>query len=193
MKNLLLILILITLASCRQKEQQEISTEMEQIEDSKELKEIYDADQADRKSGDINWYEVFKRDSLRRVRVHQLLDSNKVSTARDYKNAAMVFQHGKDSSDYGMAVRLMKEAIELDSTTSKWLLAAATDRYLLSKGEPQIYGTQYHKMGDEPWKLADIDTTKISDDERIRFGVETLAQQRETVKQMNIEEGEGYQ
>ena len=81
----------------------------------------------------------------------------------------------------------MKKAIEKDSTINKWLFAAATDRYLLSKGEPQIYGTQYQKMGDKPWKLGKIDTTKISDDERIKYGVETLAEQREKVKQMNSE------
>ncbi len=99
----------------------------------------------------------------------------------------MVFQHGNDSSDYGKAVGLMKKAIELDSTTNKWLLAATTDRYLLSKGEAQIYGTQYRKKADEPWKLAEIDTTKISDAERIKYGVETLAEQRQKVKEMNSE------
>jgi tetratricopeptide (TPR) repeat protein len=97
----------------------------------------------------------------------------------------MVFQHGGDSTAYGMAVRLMKKSIELDSTANKWLLAAATDRYLLSKGEPQIYGTQYQKMRDEPWKLGKIDTTQVTDAERIEYGVETLAQQREKVKNMN--------
>lgn len=106
-------------------------------------------------------------------------------TANDYKNAAMVFQHGKDSIDYGMALRLIKKAIEMDTTMNKWLFAAATDRYLLSINEPQIYGTQYQKMGDEPWKLGEIDTTVISDVERIKYGVETLSEQREKVKKMN--------
>ena len=190
MKNFKLIILILLIVSCKEQKQADVPSQIEEIEDSAELKEIYEADQADRNSGDINWYEVSKRDSLRRVRVHQLLDSTKVRTARDYQNAAMVFQHGNDSTDYGMAVSLMKKAIEIDSTTSKWLLAAATDRYLLSKGEPQIYGTQYEKMGDEPWKLSEIDTTVISDEERIRYRVETLAQQREKVKQMNIEESE---
>jgi tetratricopeptide (TPR) repeat protein len=119
------------------------------------------------------------------VRIYELLDSNKVRTSLDYHNAAMIFQHGGDSVAYGMAVKLMKKSIELDSTANKWLLAAAIDRYLLSKGEPQIYGTQYWKMKDHPWELREIDTTKITDAERIDYGVETLAQQREKVKQMN--------
>ena len=85
-----------------------------------------------------------------------------------------------------MAVKLMRKSIELDSTANKWLLAAAIDRYLLSKDEPQIYGTQYKRFGDnEPWQLGKMDTTKISDAERIKYGVETLTQQREKVKRMN--------
>ncbi len=154
--------------------------------DNQELIEIYKNDQADRQTDNIDWKIVSKRDSLREVRVYQLLDSNKVHTSKDYHNAAMIFQHGRDTTAYGMAVKLMRKSIELDSTANKWLLAAAIDRYLLSKGEPQIYGTQYQKIGkDEPWQLGKIDTTKISDAERIEYGVETLAQQRERVKRMN--------
>lgn len=97
----------------------------------------------------------------------------------------MIFQHGNDSTDYGKAVKFMKQAIKLDSTINKWLLAATIDRYLLSKQEPQIYGTQYHKMGDEPWKLAKIDTTIITDKERIEYGVETLSEQKQKVIDMN--------
>ena len=99
----------------------------------------------------------------------------------------MVFLHGNDSTDYGKAVKFMKKAIELDSTINKWLFAAATDSYLLSKGEPQIYGTQYFKMEDEPWKIALIDTSKITDAERIEYGVETLNQQIQKVIKMNSE------
>ena len=156
------------------------------LTDNPELMEIYEADQADRQTDNIDWSVVSKRDSLREVRIYQLLDSNKVQTSKDYHNAAMIFQHGGDSTAYGMAVKLMRKSIELDSTANKWLLAAAIDRYLLSKDEPQIYGTQYQKFGeDEPWQLGKMDTTKISDAERIEYGVETLAAQRERVKQMN--------
>lgn len=157
----------------------------EVIQDNKELIELYKLDQADRQSQPIDWDVVSKNDSLREVRIYELLDSNKVQTSLDYHNAAMIFQHGRDSVAYGMAVKLMRKSIELDSTANKWLLAAAIDRYLLSKGEPQIYGTQYWKMNGQPWELQNMDTTKISDSERIEYGVETLAQQREKVKIMN--------
>lgn len=185
MKQLIALLSILVLLSCKQEQEQE-QKQPEPIQDNKELAEIYAADQGDRQSGNIDWAQVSRRDSLRRVRVHQLLDSNKVVTSNDYKNAAMVFQHGKDSVDYSMAVRLMERSVALDSSANKWLLAAATDRYLLSIGKPQIYGTQYHRRNGEPWKLAEMDTTKITDAERIEFGVETLAEQREKVKRMNL-------
>jgi len=153
--------------------------------DNDELFNLYFNDQEDRMIDYIEWDYVHKRDSLRRVRVHQLIDSNRIRTSKDYKNAAMIFQHGKDSTDYGLAVRLISKSIELDSTQHKWLFAATTDRYLLSKGKPQIYGTQYKRNWDEPWRLAKIDTTKISDEERVKFGVETLVEQQEKVKLLN--------
>jgi tetratricopeptide (TPR) repeat protein len=163
-----------------------IAYSQDKIKDNQELIEIYKNDQADRQTDEIDWKIVSKRDSLRELRIYQLLDSNQVHTSKDFHNAAMIFQHGVDSTAYGMAVKLMRKSIELDSTANKWLLAAAIDRYLLSKDEPQIYGTQYKKFGkDEPWQLGKMDTTKISDAERIEYGVETLAQQKERVKQMN--------
>jgi hypothetical protein len=186
MKRTFILMLVITIFSCSNEKQQETETQIFEL-DNAELIGIYINDQADRNSHDINWNEVGKRDSLRRVRVNEILESDNIITARDHKNAAMVFLHGNDSTDYGKAVRFMKKAIELDSTINKWLFAAATDSYLLSKGEPQIYGTQYFKMEDEPWKIALIDTSKITDAERIEYGVETLNQQIQKVIKMNSE------
>jgi hypothetical protein len=186
MKSTFILILGITIFSCSNEKQQETETQIFEL-DNAELISIYISDQTDRNSHDINWDEVSKRDSLRRIRVNEILESNGIITARDHKNAAMVFLHGKDSADYGKAIRFMKKAIELDSTMNKWLFAAATDSYLLSIGEPQIYGTQYIKMGDEPWKVALIDTSKITDAVRIEYGVETLNQQIQKVILMNSE------
>jgi len=185
MKNTLFIILILGFISCRTTKETTTTIVEKPLTDNLELAEIYKNDQGDRQTANIDWSVVSKNDSLRQVRIYQLLDSNKVQTSRDYHNAAMIFQHGGDSTAYGMAVKLMRKSIELDSTVNKWLLAAAIDRYLLSKNEPQIYGTQYHKYGDSPWELGEIDTTKITDAERIEYGVETLAQQREKVKRMN--------
>ncbi len=181
----LIIFISAFIASCITTKDNTKTAFQEPLIDNVELSEIYQNDQADRRVDKIDWNVVSRRDSLREVRVYQLLDSNKVNTSKDYHHAAMIFQHGGDSTAYGMAVKLMRKSIELDSTANKWLLAAAIDRYLLSKNEPQIYGTQYRKYQDKPWELAKIDTTKISDAERLEYGVETLAQQKIKVKRMN--------
>lgn len=186
MKIRFVLFCLFALISCDQNKQGRTKASAENtIKNNSELKEIYEADQADRQTDSINWNIVFNRDRLRRTRVLQLIDSNKVRTTEDYHNAAMIFQHGTDSTDYKMAVDLMSKAIELDSGINKWLFAAATDRYLLSIDKPQIYGTQYIKRGNEPWKRAEIDTTQISDEERVKYRVETLSEQKEKVKRMN--------
>jgi tetratricopeptide (TPR) repeat protein len=184
MKTIFAITLILGFTSCSTSKEKAAPVQ-EPKTDNVELIEIYKNDQADRQSDNIDWSVVSVRDSLREVRVYQLLDSNKVRTARDYNHAAMIFQHGRDSIAYGMAVKLMLKSLELDSTANKWLLAAAIDRDLLSRNKPQIYGTQYFKMNEEPWQLREIDSTQITDAERIEYGVETLAQQREKVKAMN--------
>jgi hypothetical protein len=188
MKKIYLLILILTNVSCSQKSGKPKTDFDNSITNNIELTKIYELDQSDRQTDKIDGRTIYKRDSIRQVRVYQLLDSNKVRTSQDYHNAAMIFQHGRDSVAYGKAVELIKKSIELDSTSSKWLLAAAIDRYLLSKNEPQIYGTQYQKKEiDSPWKLGEIDTTKITDKQRIEFGVETLAEQKEKVKKLNRE------
>lgn len=192
-----IVLLSILIVSCnnfeKSKNKSEIKSETkttlkdnaEIVKDNAELQTMYEADQSNRRSNNIDWSIVSKRDSLRRAKVYELLDSNKIRTAQDYHNAAMIFQHGSDTIASGMAVKMMRKAIKLDPTINKWLLAAAIDRDLMRKDKPQIYGTQYRRKNGGPWELYKIDTTVITDQERIEFGVETLAEQRERVKQMN--------
>jgi tetratricopeptide (TPR) repeat protein len=153
--------------------------------DNEELKEIYRTDQSERSTHNINWKTLNKNDSVRMARVYELLRTNKVVTGQDHYHAAMVFQHGSDTVASAMAVNMMRKAIELDTTVNKWLLAAAIDRDLMRRNEPQIYGTQYMKAGDGPWQRYRIDSTKVSDEERKTFGVETLAEQRRKERMMN--------
>lgn len=194
MKKLIVLIVIATLYSCQSSQdnitnQTTTETQVEtknQNGDNQELIEIYKNDQADRQTMDIDWKVVSKRDKAREARVYELLAENKVLTSHDYHNAAMVFQHGDDSTAYGMAVKMMRKSLELDPTGNKWLLAAAIDRDLLSRNKPQIYGTQYRRNSGEPWELSELDSTQVTDEERIEYGVETLAQQREKVKQMNL-------
>jgi len=184
MKKIRLLIFILIIASCKQNVEE--TTTQGTFESNKELKEIYEADQADRQTADIDWSIVSKRDKERQKRVHKLLKSNLVRTSDDYANAAMIFQHGGDSKAFKMTIKLMKKAIELDPNRDKWLLAAAIDRDLMWREKPQIYGTQYTKKSmDAPWELYKLDSTKVTDEERKEYGVETLAQQRQKLKMMN--------
>ena len=177
MKKIIITILVVSVLSCKSEKDKIIT-------DNIELSEIHEQDQLDRQTR-LDWSKVNKRDSVRRVRVHQLLDSNKVVTAKDYKHAAMVFQHGNGPEDYGLAVELMEKAIALDSTINKWLLAAAIDRDLQRRGEPQIFGIQFIKNEDNKWVLYDIDTTKINDETRRKYGVPNLSKLKAEADRMN--------
>jgi len=179
--------LLIVFFSCNYKEEVSIDYSNPTVFDNNELLELYNEDQMDRRSNDYNYDELIKRDKKRRIKVQELLDSNKLITSNDYQNAAMIFQHGEYPSSYKKAVELMEKSIQIDSTVDKWLLAAATDRYLLSMNEPQVYGTQFSQTGpwEKPWELSTIDTTIISDKQRVEYGVGTLKEIREIIARMN--------
>jgi len=162
-------------------------TAFTQTTDNVELKKMYEEDQSSRMTSNIDWGELTKKDNIRESRVYELINEGKIVTGKDYYNSAMIFQHGKDSVAYGMAVKQMRKAIELDSTINKWLLAAAIDRNLMSRNKPQIYGTQYVKKGrNAKWVRYKIDTTQVTAEERKHYHVETLAEQVIKERNMNL-------
>ena len=158
---------------------------------NQELYRAFQADQADRLNGETDWSVVHLRDCERRQLAMSMLDSGLINTSDDYFHAAMIFQHGDDSSDYWRAHELAIKAVELDSTNNiaKWLAAAAKDRYLWKIGKPQIYGTQYHPI-DGVWTIEPIDTTAVSDEERLRWQVPPLSEARLKAMQMNEANGQ---
>lgn len=183
MKYLFAFSLILGLLACAQPSHEEAPS----LVDNEELKRIYKEDQGDRQGG--NWSEIILNDSLRLKRVYDMVDLGLVKTSTDYANAAMVFQHGSDTMASGMAVKMMRQAIELDSSANKWLLAAAIDRDLMRREVPQIYGTQYIRTSnDAPWERYEIDITQVTDAERKEYGVETLAEQVEKERQMNKKE-----
>ena len=179
------ILIVLLLWACQGKNDMQNNKLSARYQNNKELFRIYKSDQTDRSAEVVDWDKVAKNDKLRRERVNELLDAGLVRTSQDFHHAALIFQHGTNFLSYHKAMQLMKKAIEIDSTADKWLLAAATDRFRLSTFRSQIYGTNYKKNKEGVWELPKYDPTKISDAERIAYHVETLAQQRETLRQFN--------
>ena len=84
-----------------------------------------------------------QHDEQRRQQVRALLSEGKVTTARDFHDAAFIFQHGQSSDDYLLAHILAVEAVVKGDATSKWISAATLDRYLQTIGHKQVFGTQY--------------------------------------------------
>ncbi|MDH3891055.1 MAG: hypothetical protein OEV49_08205 [candidate division Zixibacteria bacterium] len=153
---------------------------------NRELAWLCDEDQADRQLE--RWEGMDVRDARRRSRVMEMLKDGQVISASDHFNAALILQHGDDSSHYLLAHELSLKAAELDSTLSSylWLAAAAKDRYLWHVGQPQWFGTQ-RKPVDGVWTIEPIDTTVITDDERRKWNVPTLSEARNLAKRMNDE------
>ncbi|PLW97589.1 MAG: tetratricopeptide repeat protein [Marinilabiliales bacterium] len=185
MRESLLLLIVISFTSCDSLNNKKSSIAVLECADNQELIDIFESDQADRTPGNYNRDTINYNDSIREARVYELLEAGKVRTANDYTNAGLIFHHGEDSVAYALAVKLLTKAIEMDTAVNKWFLACATDRYLLSIEKPQIYGTHFKRGEDNIVFRRAFDSTKITDAERIEFGVETLAQQQEKIRRYN--------
>jgi TonB family protein len=157
--------------------------------DNPRLRELYEQDQADRRGTATLSPDVDRRDAERRRAVRFLLDAAQVRTAADHYHAAMIFQHGSDSTDHRLAHELAARAEAMGSEPARWLAAASLDRWLLSTGQPQRYGTQFVEAGGRTY-LAVIDTLAVTDAERRRAGVETLDGIRARLARVNgMDEG----
>jgi len=144
------------------------------------------ADQEDRKPPIEDVEAVKKRDAARLRLAKIAVEKNLLRTADDNYHAAMIFQHGPETSDTETSARLAKKATALRPhfPAARWLYAAATDRYLQRIGKPQIYGTQY-KMVEGKWTMEPYDRKAVTDSDRMRWRVPSLAEQDERIAQMN--------
>jgi len=140
-----------------------------------ELKELYKADQQDRQGAfeDTDWESLRKEDKKRLTRVNEFYKKSLIKTAEDMFYAAMIFQHGRIPKYFKQAMELSKKSWELGSKDGKWLYPRAEDRYLLSLGKAQIWGTQFIKEKiNEPWKLQEpFDKSAKTDKERKSMGI----------------------
>src|SRR5215831_12354489 len=142
---------------------------------NEELRQLYEADQADRRGGQLS-PDVSESDRARRRRVAELLDVGAVESGEDFFHAAMVFQHGDGLDDYQRARELALRAAELGHRPGRWLAAAALDRWLMRQGRPQKYGTQYRSSGGA-YELYEVEPA-TTDDERAEWDVPPLAEAR---------------
>jgi hypothetical protein len=140
-----------------------------------ELRRLLDEDQADRRElpVDVDAVQAMRtRDRARRQRVDELLASGAAQEGFDFHNAAVIFQHGEESSDYWRAYELAQRATELGCPHARVMAATAYDRWLMSQLRPQKYGTQFLSVGGR-WQLWDLDPA-TTDTERAAWGVPPL-------------------
>jgi hypothetical protein len=151
-----------------------------------ELLDLYEADQADRRTKPIDWAVVEPRDTARRARVDAILAAGEAKVSADWYHAAMVYQHGPELDDTRRARELALKALEIEPVhePARWLAAAAEDRILVREGKPQKWGTQFHKEPDGPWKLWEVDPS-VTDAERAAWNVPPLAEAQKKAAEMN--------
>ena len=154
-----------------------------------ELRELYEADQADRRAlrsaQPPRPRDLGERDRARLERVRALLDEGAAVTGEDHRHAAMVFQHSGVLEDTWRAHELALRAVELGDDRARWLAAAALDRWLTRQGRPQKYGTQYRTAG-EAWELYEVDP-ETTDAERAGWNVPPLAEALLRAERMTAE------
>lgn len=153
------------------------------IPSNETLRVLTEKDQSARtgKMKDIDWSKISQEDAERRKLVSEMLGAGSVRTADDFRNAALIFQHGETADDIRLAFSLasISVAIQPEDNSAKWLSAAAWDRLMMRLGKPQWYGTQFTKSKETGmWELYAIDESAVSDAQRAALGVPTLAQAR---------------
>lgn len=154
------------------------SPEMRLRADNAQMTSLFASDQSDRENLDkIDWNAVSTRDEEHRVRTKALLASGKLHSANDYYHAAFIFQHGQQPDDYLLAHTLAVVAASLGRKDATWIAAATLDRYLMSVGQKQIYGTQFLTPQGKPVTQEPYDRTLISDALRSALGVPSVGEQ----------------
>ncbi len=153
--------------------------------DNLRLDDLYAADQKDREmvyttTADVD--ALKQRDADRRRELVAMIGQGGVNTSNDMYHAAVLFLHGAEPKEFLSAHRLAMMGAINGHRPSRWLAAASLDRFLMSIGLPQTYGTQFeHSEEDNRYQLRlPIDDTTVLHFEKRFFDVppvvERLAQ-----------------
>ena len=122
--------------------------------------------------------------------------AGELKTAKDYYHAGMILQHGNQSEDYLLCHEFCVTAVFIAAgdkdvawiPKAKWLAAASEDRFLLSIGRGQRFGTQFTqvtgKKGNSPWKLDKI-AAGVTDELRAAWNVPPLSEAKSREAELN--------
>lgn len=120
--------------------------------DNLKLEELFNADQSERAKvlASAAAVEALRQsDAARRKELAELMSRGEVNTSNDLYRAGVIFLHGAEPKDFLTAHRLSTMAALGGHRGSRWLLAASLDRFLMSIGLPQVYGTQFERNEEE--------------------------------------------
>lgn len=151
------------------------------LTDNQRLSAMLEEDQADRvgwKQKKMDSATILQRDENRRSEVKRMLAAAQVRTAHDFYCAAFIFHHGQVVDDYRLATSLAWVSMTIDPTNKDYAYMAAStwDRFMVSQGRPQWYGTKCKHEPDESGKdqLQPVDESAASDSDRARFDLKPL-------------------
>ena len=141
---------------------------------SARMAELFAADQAVRQLPvAVEAVEIVDGDTQRRIEVLGYILQGQIHAPRDLVYAAFVFQHGDCPGHYAFAHRLATFALDVGYDEARWIYAATLDRYLMSLGQPQKYGTQY-TWEQGAYKLYPVDPA-TTDAERAEYNLPPLS------------------
>lgn len=158
------------------------------IGDDSELFLIFQADQEDRQPRLPKSTASSRRlrDKKRRTRVRQLRREGRIQTGEDHFRAAVILVHGTETVDYEDALEIVRrgQRIEPDLIKLRSLDGMIQDRLLLSRGEPQWYGTQ-RELKDSRVVLCPLNPDAVTDEDRRAMGLPTLKERFEELARLN--------
>lgn len=124
---------------------------------------------------------VQKNDQVRESIVLDMLQKGRIRSSEELYFAAFILQHAQCNQLTKAANRLAELAVRRGDDKAKWLYAATLDRYLLSLGQPQKYGTQFTlQNGRKVLMPVDPSTT---DADRAKYNVPPLSEASKDVTQ----------
>src|SRR6185295_12018905 len=116
----------------------------------------------------------------RLARVRELYSAAALTTGADWLHAALILQHSSEPDDYLLAHEMCVAALAEGESGGRWLVAATEDRFLMSIGRRQRFGTQY-VPADTPgtFRLAPTDP-QVTDELRGALGAPPLSEAKAT-------------
>tara|TARA_R110000868_G_scaffold133782_1_gene345513 strand:- start:524 stop:1228 length:705 start_codon:yes stop_codon:yes gene_type:complete len=159
---------------------------------SDELLVLVKQDQDDRKNmGNMTPDQILKlaKDDLaRREKVGAIFAAGCLNSSADYNGAALIYQHGDVPDHYYQAYIWANKAGEIDKSPFNSLAALAADRYLISIGKKQLFGSQLYNsniLNPETCFCMQPVEPSYPDSERIKYSGHSLSQSYEMLTSLN--------